>query len=214
MKYTGMPMGMWLLFSGSFKKQLTDVLQYDAQMAKRIAARAKPRYREIISGLPEFETADRFKMNIVNCAMLSSFLLCMPTKPTVEQATAYYREAMSTSLMKWFCRMSGKKKFTPKDLVGMEETAALRAADRNPYSWNMEYRLYPDDSGYEARFTACGICRLMRELGLFDLVPAMCRLDYTMSEMGGASDFVREYTLASSGPYCDCGYKKIKRPSR
>ena len=22
------------------------------------------------------------------------------------------------------------------------------------------------------------------------------------------SDFVREYTLASGGPYCDCGYKK------
>lgn len=25
---------------------------------------------------------------------------------------------------------------------------------------------------------------------------------------GGASDFVREYTLASGGPYCDCGYHK------
>ena len=28
------------------------------------------------------------------------------------------------------------------------------------------------------------------------------------SELGGASDFVREYTPASGGPYCDCGYKK------
>lgn len=80
--------------------------------------------------------------------------------------------------------------------------------DRNPYSWNMEYLPYPDGSGYEARFTKCGICALMGELGLFELVPAMCRLDYTMSEAGGASDFVREYTLASGGPYCDCGYKK------
>jgi len=26
--------------------------------------------------------------------------------------------------------------------------------------------------------------------------------------LGGASNFVREYTLASGGPYCDCGYKK------
>ena len=34
-----------------------------------------------------------------------------------------------------------------------------------------------------------------------DLTPAMCRLDYTMSDAGGASDFVREYTLASGGPY-------------
>ena len=29
-----------------------------------------------------------------------------------------------------------------------------------------------------------------------------------MSETGGATSFVRTYTLASGGPYCDCGYKK------
>ena len=90
----------------------------------------------------------------------------------------------------------------------MKATAALRAADRNPYSWNMEYYEYPDGSGYEGRFTRCGICVLMKKLGLYDLTPALCHLDYTMSEAGGVTDFVREYTLASGGPYCDCGYKK------
>ena len=44
--------------------------------------------------------------------------------------------------------------------------------------------------------------------GLYDLTPALCHLDYTMSEAGGVTDFVRQYTLASGGPYCDCGYKK------
>ena len=48
----------------------------------------------------------------------------------------------------------------------------------------------------------------MKEYGLFDLGSAMCHLDYTMSEFSGTSDFVREYTLASGEPYCDCGYKK------
>ena len=52
------------------------------------------------------------------------------------------------------------------------------------------------------------VSETMKEYGFYDLVPAMCHLDYTMSELGGASDFVREYTLASGGPYCDCGYKK------
>ena len=61
---------------------------------------------------------------------------------------------------------------------------------------------------YEGRFTKCGICVLMKELGLYDLTPALFRLDYTMSEAGGVTDFVRQYTLASGGPYCDCGYKK------
>jgi hypothetical protein len=110
--------------------------------------------------------------------------------------------------MQWFCRKSGKSKFTPKDIAAMKATAALKAADRNPYSWNMEFYEYPDGSGYEGRFTKCGICVLMKELGLYDLTPALCRLDYTMSEAGAATNFVRQYTLASGGPYCDCGYKK------
>ena len=31
-----------------------------------------------------------------------------------------------------------------------------------------------------------------------------------MSEAGGVTNFVRQYTLASGGAYCDCGYKKKK----
>lgn len=83
-----------------------------------------------------------------------------------------------------------------------------KAGDRNPYSWNMDFHEYEDGSGYEARFTCCGICKLMGELGLTELIPAMCRLDYTMSEMEGVTDFVREHTIAAGGGYCDCGYKK------
>lgn len=67
---------------------------------------------------------------------------------------------------------------------------------------------YPSGSGYEGRFTRCGICTLMQELGSYDLMPALCHPDYTMNETGGATSFVRTYTLASGGPYCDCGYKK------
>ena len=206
--YLGMPFGMWTMFAGSFQKQLTAVFGYDSDTAKGIAKSAKPKYKAIISDLPEFEKEDRFKMNIVNCAMLGAFILSMPERPDVEQLAVYYANAMMTKPMKWFCHNSGKSKFTEKDISGMKATAALRAADRNPYSWNMEFYEYPDGSGYEGRFTKCGICVLMKELGLYDLTPALCHLDYTMSEAGGATDFVRQYTIASGGPYCDCGYKK------
>ena len=39
----------------------------------------------------------------------------------------------------------------PKDIAAMKAAAALKAADRNPYSWNMEFYEYPDGSGYEGR---------------------------------------------------------------
>ena len=211
MKYAGMPTAMWALFVKSFQRQLTAVLGYDTDTAREITRKAKPKYREILAKLPEFEKGDRFRMNIVGCAMLCAFILSMPRRPEVGELTDYYAKAMMTPLMRWFCQKSGKAKYTPKDIAGMKATADRKAADRNPYSWNMDFYEYPDGSGYEGRFSKCGICTLMKELGLYDLTPAMCHLDYTMSEAGGVTDFVREYTLASGGPYCDCGYKKKRQ---
>ena len=206
---TGLTTGMWLLFAGSFRRNLELVLGMDHKAAKAVTRRAKAVYRKILAEVPPFEKEDRFQINLISCAMLGAFVLSMPRRPDVDQLTDYYAKAMMTPAMKWFCRQSGKRKFTPKDIRDMEETARLKAADRNPYSWNMDYCPYPDGSGYEARFTACGICTMMKKLGLYDLTPALCHLDYTMSEAGGASHFVRQYTLASGGPYCDCGYQKL-----
>ncbi len=62
----------------------------------------------------------------------------------------------------------------------------------------------------QARFSKCGICTLMQALGISEIVPAMCRLDYAMSDAGRTTEFVRQHTLAGGGPYCDCGYKKLK----
>ena len=208
MNYIGMPMGMWAMFKAPFQKQMTEVLGYDEATAKEIMKKAKPKYRKFIAKLPEFEKADRFRMNIVNCAMLGAVILSMPQRPELGQLTVFYEKSMMTKLVKWFCRKSGESKYTPKDIATMKASAALKAADRNPYSWNMEFYPYPDGTGYEARFSKCGICTLMQELGLYDLTPALCHLDYAMSEAGGVTDFVREYTLASGGPYCDCGYRK------
>lgn len=208
MKYFGMPLGMWVLFHASFQDRLTKEFGLSAEEAGTVAARAKIDYKKIIADLPEFEKEDRFQMNAVNCAMLAAFILNMPRRPDVDTLQRYYAEAMMTPAMKWFCRKSGKQQFSDKKIEGLKAAAKLRAADRNPYSWNMEFLDYPDGSGYEARFSRCGICTLMKELGLYDLTPALCHLDYDMSEAGGRTNFVREYTLASGGPYCDCGYHR------
>ena len=56
MTYFGMPFGMWALFAGSFQKQLTAVLGYDADAAQAITKKAKSKYKAIIADLPEFES--------------------------------------------------------------------------------------------------------------------------------------------------------------
>lgn len=209
MKYNRLPSKMWLVFNHSFRKELTNTFGYSKRDAIIIDKKAKEKYKEIISYIPEFEKKDRFESNLVNAVMLCAFIISLPNRPDVETLEKYYRKAMMTKPMKMFCRISGKKKFTKKDISAMKKTAIFKAGERNPYSWNMEFYPYPDNSGYEARFTKCGICTLMKKLDLYDLTPALCKLDYTMSEAGKATDFFRKYTLASGGPYCDCGYKKL-----
>lgn len=118
-------------------ENLGDVLGYDREKAGEVTEKAKKDYRMLIRRLPEFEKGDRFKMNIVNCALFSAFCLHMHPKPTLEQMTEFYNRSMMIPAMRFFCRLSGRKKFTAKDIEGMKKTEALRAADRNPYSWNM-----------------------------------------------------------------------------
>ena len=60
--------------------------------------------------------------------MLGAFVLSMPHRPDVESLADYYEKAQMTSLTKWFCRRSGKSKFTPKDISRMKATAARKAA--------------------------------------------------------------------------------------
>ena len=103
-------------------------------------------------------------MNIVNCAMLGAFILSMPQRPEVDRLTDYYAKSMMTKPMQWFCRKSGKSKFTPKDIAAMKATAALKAADRFPL---VERRFYRCSRRQRLRRTLCkcGICALMKELG-------------------------------------------------
>ena len=126
MKYAGMPFGMWTLFAPSFRNQLTAVFGYGTNTAKAITENAKLKYREIISELPEFEKGDRFKMNLVNCAMIGAFILSMPERPKVDRLTDYYAKSMMTKPMKWFCRRSGKRKFTEKDIAGGKKVKRQR----------------------------------------------------------------------------------------
>ena len=55
MKYKGMPFGLWALLAGSLRKNNKAVLGYGEDEAKAITKKAKPKYREIIAELPEFE---------------------------------------------------------------------------------------------------------------------------------------------------------------
>ena len=69
MKYIGIPLGMWVLFEKSFRKNLVSEFGYNKITAKQISKNAKSRYKSIIRNLPEFEKGEQ-TLSAVQCWVL------------------------------------------------------------------------------------------------------------------------------------------------
>lgn len=67
---------------GTFKKQLSEALRESDP--KAVMKEAHKKYKEILAGVTEFEKGDRFLINILSCALLSSILLSVKNKYTLE----------------------------------------------------------------------------------------------------------------------------------
>lgn len=204
MKYGFIQKVMWAGYKGTFKKHLTETLRETDPTAVMKAAHKK--YKEILLDVDEFDKGDRFLINILSCALLSSVLLSVKNKYSLEEIRVYYRKAMRDNKL---TKMASKKSkaYTEKGRETLKQQAKQSEilAAKNPYSWRFTVEDGATINQYTATFYTCGICYLMTKLGLKEYIPAMCTLDYDMAELNNTV-FTREYTLAGGGAYCDCHY--------
>ena len=202
MKYSALPKLMWMVFKKDFKKQLTET--FNESNPKQVMKNAHLRYKEILAGVDEFKKDDRFLMNILSCAMLSSILLTVENKYDLETVRVYYRKVMcENTILKSKAKKS--KSYTLKGREKLKKSAEESMSNENPYSWKFTVEEGKTLNKYVATFYTCGICYLMRKLGLEEYIPAMCSLDYDMARLNNTK-FTRKFTLASGGKYCDCHY--------
>lgn len=96
---------MWTGFKGTFRKQLSK--SFDERNPAEVMKNARKKYRKILSGVDEFEKGDRFLMNILSCAMLSTVLLSTEKKYSLEEVRVYYRRAMCGNFL---MKAAAKKK--------------------------------------------------------------------------------------------------------
>lgn len=61
------------------------------------------------------------------------------------------------------------------------------------------------DLGYN--YYECGICKLCRDEGCFELARYLCRLDFVLADIMGMR-LERSMTLAEGGAYCDFRYSR------
>ena len=76
---------------------------------------------------------------------------------------------------------------------------------RNENNWVVD--VLPKCEAYNLGYDyhECGICKICRDEGCFELAKYLCRLDYIIADMMGAK-LVRTQTLAEGGDHCDFRY--------
>ena len=209
MKMGLLPQGMWMIFHGNFDRCLP---MLGAENTKTAMRDAKRRYRDIIKSIQPFGENDALEMNIISAAMLAAVYLSLPEKPAVSQVERYYFAAMDNAVMHLFLKR--RNQYTAKYQEALAKSAARSQRSDNLYSWRFTFTPGPTLDSFDTVFDHCGICYLFQQLGIADVIPAMCAYDYTMAEQKGTI-FTRKFTLASGGPYCDCHYQKgEKKPQR
>ncbi len=80
---------------------------------------------------------------------------------------------------------------------------------RNENNWVVDVlpRCDEYDLGYD--YHECGICKICRDEGCFEIAKYLCRLDFIMADMMGV-ELVRTKTIADGGDFCDFRYS-LKR---
>ncbi len=207
MKYAGMPMGMWALFAPSFRNQLTAVFGYDDDTAKDITKKQERNTEKLLpicrslKGRP-FQNESGQLRNARGVHSLHA------AAPGGGQADGLLYKSHDDKDHAVVLPQERKKQVYRKGYSRHEATAALKAADRNPIrgTWSLRIPGWQRLRGTHQMRHLCAD----EGAGTVRPDPALCHLDYTMSEAGGVTNFVRQYTLLSGEPYCDCGYKRRK----
>lgn len=125
----------------------------------------KARYRSILANVNEFDRDDRFLVNILSGAMLAAVYIGLSKKPDVDTLGQYYEKAMDTALMRRF--LAHKNHYTANAQAKLKQSAERsRTRTPNPYSWVFDYTPGPDINSYTATFYTCGLCHLLKSLGI------------------------------------------------
>ena len=105
-------------------------------------------------------------------------------------------------------RANGQRFFTPEYFVLLQDWARRSQQRRYPMDWvQTVFRGDGRDFDIGVDYTECGLMKYFASLGMPELAPYPCRVDFPTARAEGTG-LVRTTTLASGGKVCDFRYKK------
>lgn len=165
--------------------------------------RARAIYRREMARLPEYGEGDVLKLNLAHAVMLGSIFEACDPKPDIDTLTRFYHDLLlNSSLLRK--GMAKRDMLAPKEVRRQVEIGKRSQRATHPFTWQFAVEV-EDEDRFTATFCRCGIYDYLKSRGMAHIVPAMCAVDYSMSEVSNHL-FLRDSTLATGGDVCDCHY--------
>ena len=171
---------------------------------KSILKAARPRFVRMLKDTPSIGSYKEncWKMNLVGGAVWFSLYEAVETLYGKMSNELYSRMCNAT----YSIPLMEKKYASTPFFTEKYQDAYLRKIERanaikSEYNWVTDARKGETPDSLTVRFTNCGLCTLARRTGHMDILPLMCRTDYTVTEKIGAI-LHRDQTLASGDPCC------------
>ena len=180
--------------------------EWDERAIKR---NAKPRFKKMLQETPSIGSHRQncMKMNLTGGAVWFAIYEAveelygrMPDELFSQMCNATYTIPM---MVRKFRNMQF---FSPEFQERYAKMIDKANRFKSEYNWTSDYgKGAPDFS--TMRFTTCGLCALAKRTGHLDILPIMCRTDYTVASMIGAN-LHRDKTLATGDTICDYLYTR------
>ena len=178
--------------------------------ARAIRNNARRRFLKMVKDTPSIGSYKEncWKMNLVGGAVWFSLY------EAVEELYGKMDDALFSRMCNatYAIPMMARKYASTPFFTDKYQDAYIRKIDKanriqSEYNWTTHYEKGPTPDSFRIRFTTCGLCALASRTGHRDILPIMCRTDYTVTEAIGAC-LHRDKTLATGDACCDYFYAR------
>lgn len=201
MKYTFCEKIMWYAMNSTILDFFRE--RHQNWDIKSLEIKAKKRYKQIISELPDIETMTKNSLRIClsGAALWLAFYESCEEKIKDEEFGEMVEASMKAPII--VKAFSAKNPFTKKAQMKKEKSVIRdNNASDSEFNWKTEYIKGRDEEEYTIIYKQCGICALAKKLNHPELVKYMCALDTLSVDMIGGVLY-RTKTLAEGKDCCD-----------
>lgn len=175
------------------------------QLSKQQVKQVAEKYKEIVLNAKDIGQSN----NLVSSYALGCYFIALNRVSGLSPDECYEIIAHGMKTSKAFKTFMGSADayFSEKKMEHRRKWAAQTHKHQYENDWVVDVLEKSDDYEFGFNYHECGVCKLFKDEGCFELAKYLCRLDFLIVEIMGIH-LERTMTIADGDPYCDFRFKK------